>query len=190
MKNIKQLLVGSTLAAALAVGGGTAAFAQDNTTTTPTPPAAEHEHGTHHDGEHKKHEGMKPLTDAQKQAIKDAGVDFKAMKESGHQLRETGKSIRETHQQLQEFVQNSNDQKLKAQVEADLKATESEMQKLHELRATNKDLRKQLHDAVQAADAAKIKEAYVKMEANRQQSLKLMQTIQASLQAELKKVKK
>ncbi|MBL0386133.1 hypothetical protein JJB07_05645 [Tumebacillus sp. ITR2] len=181
MKNFQKLLVGTTLAAALALGGGAAAFAatDDPATTTTPAPSAEH----HHKGEHQKVK----LTDQQKQAIKDAGVDFKSMKETKKQMWETRKSIKESHQQLQDLEKNTTDKALKKQIKSDLKTTEADLAKLKELRTTGKDLHKQLHDAVLASDSAKIKEVAAKIQAQNQDALKLMQTIDATLKAELTK---
>ncbi|KEO84512.1 hypothetical protein [Tumebacillus flagellatus] len=184
---MKKLLAGTTLAAILALGGGAAAFAatDDNASTTQQTPSATQqvqEHG--HQGEHKKIQ----LTEQQKQAIKDSGVDFQAMKATKKQLWETGKSIRETHKQLKDLADTSTDKNLKKQIKADLKSSEDSMTKLKDLRKTGKDLHKQLHDAVQTADSAKIKDIAAKIEANNQEALKLMQTLDASLKAELTKV--
>ncbi|PWK13775.1 hypothetical protein [Tumebacillus permanentifrigoris] len=175
----QKLLAGVTLATVLAVGGGAAAFAADSTTTTPAP--TEHQdHQGKFQHEHKK------LTEQQKQAIKDAGIDFQANKENWKQFRETHKSIKETRQKLDELAKN--DKNIKKQIQADLAPTEADVEKLKALRASGRDLHKQFRDAVEAADSAKIKDAYGKLEANKQESFKLMQSIDAALQAELKKV--
>jgi DNA repair ATPase RecN len=173
----QKYFVGVAIAAALAIGGGVSAYAAD----TATPSAQEQQdHQGKFAKEHKK------LTEEQKQAIKDAGIDFKANKEQWKAFRDTHKSIKEARKQLEELA--SKDKQVKKQIKADLASTEADLAKLKALKESGRDLHKQLHDAIEAADSAKIKDAYGKLQANKQEAYKLMQTIDAALQAELKKV--
>jgi hypothetical protein len=78
---------------------------------------------------------------------------------------------------------------LQKQLQADMQPIKKNFQQLRDLRKANRQLKETLRDAATAKDTAKIKETYSKLVANQQEALKLLQTIDAAMQAEVKKIK-
>ncbi|MCX7570567.1 hypothetical protein OS242_11390 [Tumebacillus sp. DT12] len=136
------------------------------------------------------HKGHHQLTDEQKQAIKDAGVDLKVLKDGHQQIRQSFKALHEKGEALKQAVQNTTDEELKKQLKADIYDIHAGLDKVHALHKANKDLRHELKAAVEAKDSAKIKEAYEKMLENQKQELALIEQANKALDAELAKVKK
>lgn len=137
-------------------------------------------HKTHH----------KELTDEQKQAIKNAGVDLKQLKDGHQQIRESFKALHEKGVALKQAVHSTTDIELKKQLKANIYDIHAELDNVHALHNANRGLREELKAAVDAKDSAKIKEAYEKMLANQKQELALIEQANKALDAELAKVKK
>ena len=174
MNNWKKLVTGTLLATMIWSG---AAQAADN-------PAVEG-----HAKQHQEHGGKHhQLTEEQKQTLKAAGVDFKALRDTHEQIHESMKAIRSDKQTLEGIVNNSKDEKLQQQVDADLKPMHETWQQVKELRQQNRALRPEMEAAIEAKDTKKIKEIYSKIEANTKQQQKLVQNVQAALRAEVQKV--
>lgn len=177
MMKFKQMVVGAVLSAALVVAGSSYAWAATEET-----PVHEHQHEKH--GKHEKHH---KLTEEQKAALQQAGVDIKKLKETEQQLRSTVKSIHEQGKELKAAAKDNQD--LKQQIKSDLQPVKANFQQVRELRQTNHELRKALKDAVEAKDTAKIKATYEKLVENQQQALRLLQEIDGKMKAEVQKVK-
>jgi hypothetical protein len=137
---------------------------------------------------HKVHKGK--LTEEQKQALKEAGVDLRQLKDVHKQVRDGFKSLHEKGKTLKEIVKDSQNEELKKQIKADLESVHAQLKQVRELHKANKELRKDLRAAVQASDSAKIKDAYDKLLANQKNELELINQANKALDAELKKVQK
>ena len=137
---------------------------------------------------HKEHH--KQLTDEQKKAIKDAGVDLKQLKDGHKQIRESFQALHQKGEALKEAVKNTTDKELKKQLKADIYDIHADLDKVHTLHKANHELRGDLKAAVEAKDSAKIKAAYEKMLENQKQELALIEQANKALDAELAKVKK
>jgi hypothetical protein len=179
----KKLIAGTALAA-LMIAGTSFAFAADDTQS-----AAQDQPGTEHAKKHEKHEGKHQLTQEQKDAIKAAGVDFKALKEQRKQIHDAFKDLKTNGNELRELVKNSGDKDLKKQVHDDLKALHEQMGRLKDLRKSGKELHREMRAAIEAKDSAKIKAAYDKISAHQAEELKLVQASQSAVKAELEKVR-
>jgi len=177
MMKFKQIVVSAVLGTALVVGSSSYALAED------AEPVHQHEHGVRH-GEHGKHH---QLTEEQKAALQQAGVDIKKLKETELQLRDTVKSIHQQGKELKEVAKDNQD--LKQQIRSDLQPVKENFKQVRELRKTNHALRQELKAAVDAKDTAKIKATYEKLVANQQQALQLLQEIDVKMKAEVQKVK-
>jgi hypothetical protein len=182
--------VASTAMTALLLGGSTSAVWAANT-DAPANNQDQHQpvdhqqgHHGHHEGKHNKH----PLTNQQKEAMKKAGVDPQAMRETQQQIHDVLKTIKHDGHALHEIVRNANDKKLRDQVDADLKAFRDSMGQARDLHHQNRALHDDFVTAVNASESAKIKELFNKMQANQKQELKYVQTAQKVMQDELKKI--
>ncbi|MGZ4112251.1 MAG: hypothetical protein ACXVP5_07440 [Tumebacillaceae bacterium] len=126
------------------------------------------------------------LTKEQKQALKDAGIDKKAAREQAKQLKQASKALKADLKQVKAKVKGNKD--LKKQVKQDATATKDLTSQLRDLHKQDKDLRTQFKAALQAADSAKIKDLFNKLNANRTQELTLIQQLDTAAKAELQKV--
>jgi hypothetical protein len=177
MNKWMKLVAGAVVATAL-VGGAGAVYA-DTTSTAQQPAQTQSGAKDAVKGDHVK------LTKEQKQALKNAGIDRKAARESAQQLKAAHKSLKADMKQLREKVKGNKD--LKKQLKQDLSSQKDLRNQLRDLGKQNKDLKTQFKVAVQAADSAKIKDVFSKQDANRQQELKLVQQLDSAAKVALQK---
>ena len=169
MTTMKKLLATAAIAG-LILGGSGYAFAE----TADQP--AHHEKHKHH------------LTDEQKQALKDAGVDLKQLREGHKELRDAFRSLHEKGEKLKATADSTNNKELQKQLHADIKSIHAQLKQVKELHKANKQYRQDFRAAVDAKDTAKIKDAYEKMMAAHKQELELVTKANDALDADLKKV--
>jgi NADH dehydrogenase/NADH:ubiquinone oxidoreductase subunit G len=175
MNNWKKLLTGTTVAALLITGTSDALAESGNQPTT-----VEHQH------DHKHHQ---KLTDEQKQALLNAGVDFTKLKENQEKIHAELRNIRAHSKALHEKAEASGDKNLQRQVKQDLEGFRTAMKQFKEAKRQHKQLKSDLRAAAEAKDTAKIKAAYTKLQTNQQDILKLLQAADKQLQTELSKLK-
>ncbi len=179
----KSMLLGAMLSALLVGGSSTYALAENvtsnHTDLQPTQPKMDHRHGE----KHRHHK----LSDEEKAALKQAGVDITALQETEKELKLTFLSIRENSKALKQAAQGND--VLKAKLHSDLRPIKDNFKQVRELRKTNHELRQNLKAALDAKDNAKIKQVYNDLVANQQQALKLLQAIDAAMKAEVAKIK-
>jgi hypothetical protein len=185
MQRWKKWVANSAMAA-MVLGGSTSAVWAANPVGTVAKEDQAHQvhHGGHHDGKHG------PLTDEQKAALKKAGVDPQVMRETQREIHDVLRSMKADGHALHELVRNSNDQKLRDQVDTDLKSFRDQMSQARDLHVQNRQLHEDFISAVNASDTAKIKALFNKMQANQKQELKYVQVAKKVMQEELDKVQK
>ncbi|TCP53845.1 hypothetical protein EV586_105190 [Tumebacillus sp. BK434] len=146
---------------------------------------------THHEGHdhHKQMHQHKHLTEEQKQALLDAGIDLKQLHANHDQIRAEFDNLRAHSKAIHEKVDASKDKKLQEQVKADLEPFRTIMGQLKESKQEYRDLKQELRAAADAKDKAKIKATFAKLQTNQQQIVKLLQAADKELQKELTKLK-
>ena len=112
---------------------------------------------------HKEHHKQQ-LTDEQKQAIKDAGVDLKQLKDGHKQIRESFQALHQKGEALKEAVKNTTDKELKKQLKADIYDIHADLDKVHTLHKANQGLASELKAAGGAKENGKDKAGLEKVD--------------------------
>ncbi|MGB8954931.1 MAG: hypothetical protein WCC10_06120 [Tumebacillaceae bacterium] len=113
-------------------------------------------------------------------------VDARVQEE---QIRSVKHSLMLQSRELRHLVRQANDDKLKEQVKNDLKPFHAKLEKAHELRQLDEELKKEIHAARLKKDLAEERRLTGELVKNKKQQLRYLQQAQQDLRAELKKVR-
>ena len=104
-------------------------------------------------------------------------------------IRSLKNSLKLESRELRRLVRQAQDESLREQVKRDLKPFHAHLEKAHELRKIDDELKKEIHAARLQKDLAEERRLASELVQNKKQQLECLQQAEKALQAELSKIK-